>query len=373
MSIRTKVVSGGYTRLLRPILFRSFHGDPEMIHEQMIRVLAAPAFSAVARTALKFLISPQGRPTTVAGIDFPNRVGLAAGMDKDGHAVKAWAPLGFGFAEVGTVTGQAQKGNDRPRVFRLPSSKALINRMGFNNDGAAALAKTLAAAGVYRGNNAAGIPIGISIGKTKKVPLEAAIEDYLSALTAVVPHADYVAINVSSPNTPNLRKLQSESALAELATELTTLAANLGVRHRVNPVPLFVKIAPDLNWPAIDAILTTCETTGISGVIATNTTLSRDGIKRFERPVAAQTGGLSGRPLARRAREVVGYVTAHTSLPVIGCGGVMTPNDALALFDVGASLVQLYTGFIYSGPALAVKINAFDLHRTGLSKQSKVI
>ncbi|MDR1790331.1 MAG: quinone-dependent dihydroorotate dehydrogenase [Propionibacteriaceae bacterium] len=355
MAIRTKIVSGGYTRLLRPLLFRAAHGDPEVIHTRMIKALGGPGSWWPTRALLRLLIPQRGKPTTVAGIDFPSRIGLAAGMDKDGLAVKAWAALGFGFAELGTVTAQAQPGNEKPRVFRLVSASALINRMGFNNDGAPALAARLAKRGVYRGNGKAGLPVGISIGKTKVVPLAEAIPDYLASLEAVLPHADYVAINVSSPNTPNLRELQGEG-LRDLVQALIARAAQADV----NPTPLFIKIAPDLSWAEIDAILAVAEELGAAGIIATNTTVSRDRLHPAHESHDYGPGGLSGRPLTRRAREVAGYVTAKTSLPVIGSGGIMNTDDAQAMFDVGAALIQLYTGFIYSGPGLALRINAIE-------------
>ncbi|MFZ1412235.1 MAG: quinone-dependent dihydroorotate dehydrogenase, partial [Micropruina sp.] len=285
----------------------------------------------------------------------PGRVGLAAGMDKDGTAVLAWQALGFSFAEVGTVTAQPQPGNPKPRVFRLRSSRALINRMGFNNAGAAAIARELALRGVYRGNRAAGIPIGISIGKTKVVPVQDAVEDYLASFRLVAPHADYLAVNVSSPNTPGLRTLQDGGALGELLAALTR-EATLRAGNAEAPLPIWVKIAPDLTGGQIDEVLGACSAAGVSGVIATNTTLSRDGLASKDRPLAAQDGGLSGAPLTARARQVVDYVTRHTDLPVMGVGGIMTADDALALLDAGASLVQLYTGFIYSGPALTASI-----------------
>ncbi|MDR1834093.1 MAG: quinone-dependent dihydroorotate dehydrogenase [Propionibacteriaceae bacterium] len=366
MRLRVKLVSGGYTRLLRPVLFRSHHGDPEAIHEQMIALLAAVGSNPLAQRALGLLIPRAGRAVNVAGIDFPNRVGLAAGMDKDGLAARAWAGLGFGFAELGTVTGRAQPGNDKPRVFRLPASKALINRMGFNNEGAAALAARLAALGVERGNGRLGIPIGISIGKTKAVPLADAVDDYLASLNAVAPHADYVAVNVSSPNTPGLRKLQDGRAVEELLGELCSRAGNLAVRYRGAPVPIFLKVAPDIEWPDLDGLLLAAENAGAAGFIATNTTLRRRGLKGRDAAKAGEDGGLSGRPLTRLAREVVGYITAHTALPVIASGGIMRPEDAMAMFDLGARLVQLYTGFVYSGPALAANINAWDLAREPL-------
>jgi dihydroorotate dehydrogenase len=354
MPVHAALLQAGYGRLVRPALFASHSGDPEAVHEAMIAQLARIGRSPAAVAALRLLAGSRGTPVRVAGIRFPGRVGLAAGMDKDGLAAPAWQALGFGFAELGTVTAQAQPGNDRPRVFRLRNSQALINRMGFNNHGARQLHHELSQLGIYRGNGAAGIPLGISIGKTKVVPVTDAVEDYLASFRLVAPHADYVAVNVSSPNTPGLRTLQDGGALAGLLGALTAEAA----AGPATPVPIFVKIAPDLTEPQVDEVLAAAHDAGVAGVIATNTTLSRDGLADADAPLADQAGGLSGAPLTIRAREIVRYVTRHTELPVIGVGGVMTADDATALFDLGASLVQLYTGFIYEGPALAARINA---------------
>lgn len=359
MGLPAELLRGGYAGLLRPVLFASHGGDPEAIHEQLIGLLAAIGDTPLLRGILDLVAASSGVATEVAGVRFPNRVGLAAGMDKDGLAARAWASLGFGFAEVGTVTAQAQPGNDRPRVFRLRESHALINRMGFNNHGAGALAQTLAEAGIRRGNGGAGIPIGVSIGKTKLVAVEDAVADYLASLEAVAPHADYVAINVSSPNTPNLRTLQDGGALAGLTAALVARAAELDA----NPVPIFVKIAPDLSWEQIDEVLASCVAAGIAGLIATNTTLGRDGLAPSDAGLADQAGGLSGAPLTARALEVVRYVAEHTGLPVIGAGGIMTADDGQRMFDAGAALIQLYTGFIYHGPGLIAAINAADTRR----------
>ena len=356
MGLPAPLLHTGYSRLVRPVLFRSFKGDPEAVHEWMIHTLAGVGSTAPARAAARLVAGSNGRATTVAGIRFGSRVGLAAGLDKDATAVLAWAGLGFGFAELGTVTGRAQPGNDRPRMFRLRDSKALINRMGFNNPGAAAVAATLAARNVYRGNLAAGIPIGISIGKTKLVELGDAVEDYLTSLRLLAQHADYVAVNVSSPNTPGLRSLQDAGALGELLTALVAEASGL---------PIFVKVAPDLTDGQLDEVLATCEGCGAAGLIATNTTLARDGLAASDAARAAEAGGLSGAPLTVRARQVVARLASRTSLPVIGSGGIMTPADATAMFDAGAELVQLYTGFIYGGPGLAAAINALDTGRLG--------
>jgi dihydroorotate dehydrogenase len=272
----------------------------------------------------------------VFGVRFPNPVGLAAGVDKDGRALAAWAALGFGFVEAGTVTGRAQPGNPRPRLFRLPEHEAIINRMGFNNAGAEALAARLAAGGT------GGVPLGISLGKSKATPLDEAVEDYLSSLRAVRRYADYLAVNVSSPNTPGLRSLQDRDQLTALLGAL---------RAEAGSTPLLVKIAPDLTDHAIGEVLEVCADHGVSGLIATNTTLSRDGLTRGG-GAAGEAGGLSGRPLTRRALDVVTFVGKRTDLPVIGVGGIMTPDDAARMFDAGASLVQLYSGLIYRGPGL---------------------
>lgn len=359
MGLPAPLLEGGYAGLLRPVLFAAHGGDPEAIHEQLIRILAGVGANPALRGLLRVVSAGQGVPTEVAGIRFPNRVGLAAGMDKDGVAARAWAALGFGFAELGTVTAHAQPGNDRPRVFRLRASRALINRMGFNNAGAVALADTLRRAGIARGNGAAGIPLGVSIGKTKVVPVAEAIDDYLASLSAVASYADYVAINVSSPNTPDLRSLQDGGALTDLTRALVGRAAELSA----DPVPIFVKLAPDLSWEQVDEVLAACEAAGVAGVIATNTTLARDGLAAADRPRAGEAGGLSGAPLTDRALEVVRYVVEHTGLPVIGVGGIMTAADADRMFTAGARLVQLYTGFIYHGPGLISSINTADTRR----------
>jgi len=282
-------------------------------------------------------------------------VGVAAGLDKNGVGIKAWSALGFGHAELGTVTSRAQPGNDTPRLFRLPESRALVNRMGFNNLGAAALAERLAAAGVARGNGAVGMPVGVSIGKTKTTPLEEATEDYLTSFRLVAPYADYVAVNVSSPNTPGLRSLQDRAALHELVVELVAEA-----KLRTGPgapVPVFVKIAPDLTDAALDEVLSVCLDAGVAGLVATNTTLSRDGLRPVDAVRAAESGGLSGAPLTVRARRLVSYLRSSTQLPVIGVGGILTGDDARAMLDAGADLLQLYTGYVYGGPALVAEIN----------------
>jgi dihydroorotate dehydrogenase len=346
-----------YRRLVRPVLFRAYGGDAERVHEQTLRALSVLGRPGPVRAVASGLLARHRQPVRVAGIEFPSLVGVAAGLDKDGVAVRSWAALGFGFAELGTVTAHPQPGNDRPRLFRLPRSRAIINRMGFNNAGAAALADRLAAAGVRRGNGAVGMPVGVSIGKTKVTPLAEAAEDYLTSLQLLAPYADYVAVNVSSPNTPGLRTLQDADTLAGLIGSLTAESRRLTGPDRT-PVPVFVKLAPDLSEDALEQAVDVVERAGAAGLIATNTTLSRDGVDPSEAARAAEAGGLSGAPLTLRAREVVGLLARRTELPIIGVGGVMTPDDGRALIDAGARLLQVYTGFIYGGPKLVSGLNA---------------
>jgi dihydroorotate dehydrogenase len=345
--IYTKTLLVGYRGILRPIFFTQ---DAERIHEWTIGALSW--IPRPLHGLIRVLLGKPNDPVEVAGVHFPGRVGVAAGLDKDGHAASIWGAMGFGFAELGTVTAQAQPGNDLPRSFRLIKSNALINRMGFNNHSAATLAQTLIAKGFHRGANP--YPVGISIGKTKIVPLDEAVGDYLTSLEAVAPLADYVAINVSSPNTPQLRELQSDAKLRELVRALVARAKELDPG---NPVPLFVKVSPDESLASLESIIAICETEGISGIIATNTTLSRDGVDPADAVKAEQTGGLSGAPLTVPALERVRQITARTSLPVMASGGIMTPHDAQAALDAGAVLVQVFTGFIFNGPALIRGIN----------------
>jgi dihydroorotate dehydrogenase len=335
--------------LIRPVLFRFGGGDAEVAHHRTLAILArtGPALAPLRRY---FHVES---PTTVFGLRFPNPVGLAAGMDKDGLALAAWPALGFGHVEVGTVTARPQPGNPRPRLFRLVGSEAVINRMGFNNAGADALAARLARVGRRP------VPLGISLGKSKVVPVDEAVDDYRASLRALYPYGDYFAINVSSPNTPGLRGLQDRKALSELVAELALECAALAERERAQPKPLLVKIAPDLADDAIGEVLEVCEEHGISGLIATNTTLSRDGLAPRDQHLAGEAGGLSGRPLTARARDVVAFVHKQTGgrLPIIGVGGILDVDDAARMFDAGASLVQVYSGFIYRGPGLVRRIS----------------
>ena len=288
----------------------------------------------------------------LAGLSFPNRVGLAAGLDKNGRCIDALGAMGFGFIEVGTVTPKAQPGNPKPRIFRLPAKQALINRLGFNNDGLPAFVANVQRAHRFR---AAGGVLGLNIGKNAATPIERAADDYLIGLEGVYPHADYVTVNISSPNTKNLRELQSDAALDALLGALQQRRAQLQQRYQ-RQVPMFVKIAPDLDEAQVDLIATTLQRQRIDGVIATNTTLQRDAVQGIEH--AGEAGGLSGAPLLQASNRVIARLrkALGPGYPIIGVGGVMSAADARAKLDAGADLVQIYTGLIYQGPALVNEV-----------------
>jgi dihydroorotate dehydrogenase len=340
-----------YRRIARPLLFRVGGGDPEAAHELSLRWLGR--LGGVARLLPPY--SPSGAASTVFGIRFPNPVGLAAGMDKDGCALASWHALGFGFVEVGTVTRHPQPGNDGLRLVRLPESQAIINRLGFPNAGAASLASRL-----DRGRRPP-IPIGVSLGKSKITDVAHATNDYVASVRALYRHGDYFVVNVSSPNTPGLRDLQDRGFLHDLLSavidELRRLAGDGLARGGLagdGRKPVLVKVAPDLTETALGELLAVCVDRGVDGVVATNTTVDRRGLSAVDAGRASLPGGLSGAPLAGRAREVVRFVVRETAgrLPVIGVGGVGSPDDAVRLLDAGASLIQVYTGLVYSGPAL---------------------
>jgi len=290
-----------------------------------------------------FAETPDARlAKTVFGVRFPSPVGLAAGFDKNAVALAAWEALGFGFAEIGTVTAKAQPGNPKPRLFRLPEMEGVINRLGFNNEGAEAVAARLHA--LRQGGGWPRIPVGVNLGKSKVTPLEEAPADYVESFKRLRSFGDYFVLNVSSPNTPGLRKLQDKASLEALLSAVQ--AAN------VTRLPLLLKIAPDLEWSAIEEILALVEAHGLAGLIATNTTIDHSQVPVEKR----QQGGLSGQPLKKRSLEVLRFITARTNLPVIGVGGIATADDAKARFDAGASLVQVYTGLIYEGPGMVRSI-----------------
>lgn len=333
--------------LVRPILFRA---DPERIHQLTLRVLGVTGATSLGRIALRSMFSYRTPESGVQlfGLEFPNLVGLAAGYDKDGVGMRGLACLGFGHLELGTVTPAPQPGNPRPRVFRLTEDRALINRMGFPNDGATALLNRL------KRRKPTKVVIGVNIGKGIDTPLEDAVEDYVGLLRLFSEHADYVAINVSSPNTIGLRRLQArkqlEVLLAQCAHERESIQSKDGI-----VLPLLVKLAPDLSFGEIEDAVDVILAQGFDGVIATNTTTARVGLRSTS---AGEQGGLSGTPLCARSLELVSHIHKITSgaLPIIGVGGIMSGDTAKKMLDAGASLVQLFTGLVYEGPGLVKRV-----------------
>lgn len=357
-----------YRRALRPLLFTQ---DPETAHERTIEMLAAASGLPLHAGCRAFTHARLA--TVVAGIQFPNPVGLAAGCDKNARAVAVWPHFGFGFVEVGTVTAQPQPGNPKPRVFRVPEHGALVNRLGFNSEGSQAVARRLSR--IRRHRRAGVVPLGINIGKTKLVSGdEATLDDYITGFRRLSRFADYVVVNVSSPNTPGLRQLQERSRLQPLLGALMVEAQALGRKRDTKPVPIFVKISPDMaDADMVDVVEVALEL-GLAGIVATNTTIGREGAVAG----VEQTGGLSGKPLCARADEVIRFLYRHTQgrLPLIGVGGIFTAEDAYARIRSGASLVQLYTALVYEGPFLPRRINAGLLRlmeRDGVTQISELI
>lgn len=340
-----------YRSLLRTLLFRL---PPETAHELALHSLSFAPDLTKRLVGERFKRSPFGKLRRF-GLTFQNPVGLAAGFDKDGIALEALAALGFGFIEAGTVTYQAQPGNERPRLFRLPLDRALINRAGFNNAGAAAFAKRV-------GQSRPDCVLGVSIGKSKAVALEDAVDDYLKSFELVYPIADYVAVNVSSPNTPRLRELQEAGLLEELLSALQKLNKKLGEDPKIGrgPIPILVKLSPDLSLEALKQIVSVARRNEVAGLIATNTTTERNGLQTgADKVQKLGAGGLSGAPLKDRSVEMIAklYQLTGGSLPLIGVGGIFNAEDAWEMISAGASLIQIYTGFIYEGPAIARRIN----------------
>lgn len=339
-----------YRSLVRRLLFSL---PPETAHELALHSLSLLRPQFINDFVAKHY-SFQSAPIQRFGISFPNAVGLAAGFDKDGVALSALAALGFGFIEAGTVTFHPQPGNPRPRLFRLPEDKALINRAGFNNSGAAAFAKRVAREKLR-------CVLGVSIGKSKITPLEQATEDYLASFELVYSVADYIAVNVSSPNTPQLRELQQSEQLSALLSALQEKNRALQqVHQRSRPMPLLVKLSPDLTTEDLEMIVDVVKRLKIDGIIATNTTITRDNLRTDKASVAKiGAGGLSGKPLRERSTRMIAdlYRLTKGRVPIIGVGGIFTAEDAWEKIAAGASLVQLYTGFIYRGPSIAREIN----------------
>ncbi len=335
--------------LARPFLFNM---DPEEAHEftlnQLARLQNTPLMCLAGQTRVE-------DPLTLAGLHFSNRVGLAAGLDKNARCIDAWGAMGFGFVEVGTVTPKGQPGNPKPRMFRLPQKHALINRLGFNNEGLETFIHNVQQSRLRRQPTPGGMVLGLNIGKNAATPIERATDDYLTCLEGVYPHADYVTVNISSPNTQNLRSLQSDEALEQLLGALTRKRAELADRFGQHK-PLFLKIAPDLDATQIQVIATALQRHQMDGVVATNTTLSRSAVQGL--PHAEETGGLSGAPVLEASNEVIRQLRAHLgkAFPIIGVGGILSGDDAVSKLQAGADVVQIYTGLIYKGPELVTEV-----------------
>ena len=332
-------MKNGYELFVRPLLFSL---DAETTHHLTIELLQRASHFDPALRVLRSL-QPSSKPKSLFGLNFPNPIGLAAGLDKNGVALPVWAALGFGFIEIGTVTAKAQPGNPKPRIFRLPEQQALINRLGFNNDGADAIAQRLAA--LRESGRWPAVPVGINIGKSRTTPLEQATDDYLYSFRMLRDFADYITLNISSPNTPGLRELQEPERLSELLSALGNEAGTA-------PKPLVVKISPDLAGAELKAILAVCEENGVSGIIATNTTLDHSSIA----PQLDRAGGLSGAPLRNKSTALAREISARSTIPVIASGGVFDAESAREKFLAGGQLIQLYTGLVYRGPQLLREI-----------------
>ncbi|BAZ30108.1 dihydroorotate dehydrogenase 2 [Cylindrospermum sp. NIES-4074] len=371
-----------YRVAFRPLFFTLLKTDPEWLHQQTIRSLSwlsqtsdrPPASWVKQRLQQSLCLDDARLEQTLFGLKFPNPVGLAAGFDKDGVAAHIWSSLGFGFAELGTVTYHPQPGNPPPRLFRLPLDKAALNRMGFNNCGAAAMAEKLAHS-THELTLSVPIPLGINLGKSKITPLDAAAQDYLNSFQLLQGLGDYFVVNVSSPNTPGLRSLQDASMLSNILDLLQ--------QENETQKPIFVKIAPDLEWDAIADIITLAKTYKLAGIIATNTTIRRDGLKtqvieQTGKSPQEEAGGISGAPLGDRSTEVIRFIWQQTqgTLPIIGVGGIFTPEDAWEKITAGASLIQVYTGWIYEGPLMVRRILTgllAKLEENGLTSISEAV
>ena len=337
-----------YQRLIRPLMFRL---DPEQAHNLTLKALQLVDVFPFLFGLLSRFYTAHSLPSAVNafGLTFPNPIGMAAGYDKDGIAVPGLAALGFGHIEIGTVTPRPQLGNPRPRIFRIPAQKALINRMGFPGRGADFVANKLKRLKLRH----PGMILGVNIGKNADTPNETAVEDYVHLLSTFSPLADYLAVNVSSPNTVGLRRLQAKEFLAGLLSQLAHKRSELNEKR-----PILVKLAPDLSSPELDDALDAILTAGMDGVIATNTTISRENLPSN---IGREPGGLSGSPLTVRSREMVAEIHQRTSgeLPIIGVGGIMTPEDACSMLSAGAALIQVYTGIVYAGLGLIKDILEF--------------
>ena len=325
--------------------------DPETAHELTMAALARTQGTPLS---LAYCSSRVDDPVELAGLKFPNRIGLAAGLDKNARCIDGLAAMGFGFLEVGTVTPKAQDGNPRPRMFRLPEANALINRLGFNNDGLEAFVANVQRSAVRKQSGSVPLILGLNIGKNAATPIQDAIEDYLLCLNGVYEHADYVAVNISSPNTKDLRALQSDAALDALLAAIAKRRETLAARHGKR-VPIFIKVAPDLDDEQVDAMAATIQRHHMDGVVATNTTVDRAVVKGMRH--AQEAGGLSGSPLLQASNRLIARLRSALgkNFPIIGVGGVMSAADAVSKIRAGADVVQIYTGLIYKGPSLVTE------------------
>ena len=342
------LVTWFYRHFIRPILFAQ---DAERAHEFTLKMLSRVSRSAAASAVVGTIFPAPLLPVELFGLKFSNPIGLAAGMDKFAAAVPVWEQLGFGFCELGGVTLHGQPGNPSPRMFRAPAAGAIVNRMGFNNPGAEAFAKSLAD---WKGSRWPKHPVGINLGKSKVTPLDKAAEDYAGSFRLLRDYADFFVVNVSSPNTPGLRQLQDKSALDEILAALCELQKSGG-----RSPALLVKVAPDLSFEALDEILELASARNLSGIVATNTTISRPETNDpAVKTVYSETGGLSGRPLRSRSTEMIRHIFKQTrgKLPIIGVGGIFSADDAWEKITAGASLLQIYSALVYEGPGLPKKI-----------------
>ena len=339
--------------LTRPILFGM---DPEAAHDFTMNLMAKGQNTLLQKAWARPLVSD---PIELAGLKFPNRVGMAAGLDKNARCIDALAAMGFGFVEVGTVTPRPQPGNPKPRMFRIPEKNALINRLGFNNEGLDAFLANVRRSQV-RANGGAML-LGLNIGKNATTPIEEATSDYIKALDGVYPHADYVTVNISSPNTKNLRALQSDEALDALLGAVADRREQLSSQHGKR-TPVFVKIAPDLDEEQVGVIAATLQRHGMDGVIATNTTISRDAVKGLQH--AEETGGLSGAPVLEASNQIIRQLRSAlgSRFPIIGVGGILSGADAVSKIRAGADVVQIYSGLIYRGPDLVTEAAQAIVH-----------
>ena len=338
-----------YKSLLRPFLFSL---DAEHAHNWACRFLSLTEHSNLSRKLIQFVSSTNSQELNLFELTFRNQIGLAAGMDKNAQFPQTYSSLGFGHVEIGTVTPKPQSGNQKPRLFRYPSYNAIVNRMGFNNDGVEKIVKRIE--NLYpKGKRSS--PLGINIGKGKNTPIENALEDYIFCLNKSFNQADYITINISSPNTPNLRELHKSSLISPLLKSLAMENKNCAKKFKKDPLPLLLKISPDESFKTLEFIISCAQENGFSGVIATNTSISRTQNKHFE---SFESGGLSGNPICDKSTEIINFIAKLTDykFPIIGVGGISSANSAMQKIDAGAVLLQFYSALIYQGPLFPSKL-----------------